>query len=123
MANPSRTPEPVGHNMVSYPADLSVILHSSGHIAGHLRGKETLALPDLGQHATTVIGCGLEFARTGPQPVGETASVDYKAMSNEELADALESATAPQAGEGVQAFPWAVLVSIAFDVLRRYLGY
>lgn len=120
---------PVGHNEVTYPREIPT--HSVSHIINHLRGVDVLPVPDLVQHCTTTIGCGMEFLKANPQPVGATAESPYgdpKGMSNEELADALESATAPK-GSGIagadpaEAFPWAILLPLVVDVIRRYFGF
>lgn len=119
---------PAGHNEVIYPREVPT--HSVGHIIGHLRGVESLPIPDFVQHCTTVIGCGMEFLKANPQPVGATAEMPYgdpKGLTNEELADALESATAPQ-GSGIagadpaEAFPWAIVLPLIVDAIRRYFG-
>jgi hypothetical protein len=128
---PKATPDavPVGHNEVIYPREVPT--HSVGHIISHLRGSDVLPVPDFVQHCTTVIGCGMEFLKANPQPIGSAAQSPYgdpRGMSNEELADALESAMAPQ-GSGIagadpaEAFPWAIVIPLLADAIRRYFGF
>lgn len=119
---------PVGHSIVTYPRELPT--HDIGHIIAHLRGQEVIPIPDLVQHCTTTIGCGMEYMKKGPQPVGATIELskeDYSVMSNGELADTLESAMAPQAAADAEAeaLPvWVITVlPVLYDVLRRFFKF
>ena len=114
--------EPVGHSEVIYPAILP--LHDLAHIVAAMRGIEKPTLPELGQNVATVTGCGCEMMKGKPQPVGAMAApANLGVMSNSELADTLASVMAPQAGEGAEAFPWALVISLVHDALRRYFGF
>lgn len=113
--------EPLGHVPVDFPREIP--MHSVMHIAGHLRGTETLTVSEGLQHAGVILGCsGKLMESEGPTPVFATADcpVNPDDCTDEELADCLESACAPQAAGPVGAFP-AWLIPIVLEVLRRLI--
>lgn len=121
--NKEQQNQPVGHNEVTYPREIPT--HSVSHIISHFRGQETLSLPDLGQHAATVIGCSCELMKS--QPVGDSGPDqphgNPRTLSNEALADILESecnaVNAPQSSVNpVGAFP-AWLIPILIEAAIR----
>lgn len=120
---PAVAPVSVGHVPVNFPRDFDPILHSAAHIAGQIRGTETLSKGVFLQHAAVIVGCGGALLEGSPEPVGAVVSPPgLKDMSNEELATAIESAIAPQAN-AVGAFPWVILLPYIFEAVRRYLGF
>lgn len=106
--------EPVSHVPVDFPRDFPI--HSIMHLVGHFRGQESLSTGELLQHVGCIIGCAGKLLDGSPQPVG-AAPENYSDLSDAELADVLESATAPQADAAAAIPPW--LMPVLLEVLRR----
>lgn len=111
--------EPVSHVPVEFPKEFPG--HSIMHIVGHVRGTESLTLSQFLQHAGCILGSAGKLMESGPTPVGASAE-DFSTASNEELASQLESACAPQAGDGAEAIP-AWLIPIILEIARRWFKF
>lgn len=116
--------DPPRHNLVSYPKELPT--HSITHIIQHLRGIEVLPLPELGQHFCTAGGCAFEMMKSSPTPVGAGAesSEDCSKLSDEELADKLSAATAPQGAEaGAESLLPLIMPYLIEAAMRIFSGW
>lgn len=118
---------PVEHMEVDFPRKFPS--DSIMHMVNLARGTETLTKGQVLQHLGIIAGCSGKLLDGAPEPVGASAAKQSSAriqkLSGEELASELEAAIAPQASSAdpAEAFPWALLMPLIMDVVRRYFGW